>query len=105
MARGAFLRCFLKEERGAALRTLFLHRLVPENCFALWIFRAAVKGLSPLGTLDYQFTLASGPRTSDAGCFALDVLALRIIRAGDEFTVTTVTLHQLGAVFGTFFVE
>jgi len=43
---GAFLGVLLQQKRFAALRTLFLNRLVPINGVALWIVRAAVEDLS-----------------------------------------------------------
>ena len=69
------------------------------------IFRAAVEKLSSFRFLNQQFAFASRPRTGDAGRLALDVFALRIVRAGDELAIASPALHQLRAIHRTFFIE
>src|SRR5712692_161964 len=96
--RHAFLCRLLQQERRTASRTMFGDRLVPINDFALRIFRTAVEGFAALRLLDQQFALASGPRTRDARRLTLDVFALRIVRAGNEFAKAPETLYQLRAV-------
>ena len=104
-ARRAFLRRFLQQKRRAALRAMFGHRFVPINDFALRIFRTAVEGFAAHRLLDQQFALASGPRTRDARRLTLDVFALRIVRAGNEFAKTPETFYQLRTVNRTFLVN
>src|ERR1700674_642454 len=80
-ASRAFLRRLLQQERRAALRAGLSHGLVPINDFALRIFRTTVERFAALSLLNQQFAFASRPRTGDAGRLALDVFALRIVRA------------------------
>src|ERR1051325_2140885 len=103
--RRPFLCRFLEQKRLAALRTFFLHRLVPIDNFALRIVRAAVKNFSATRFLHHDFAATAGPRTFHAGRFLFDVLALRIIRAGDEFAETSLTAHQLCVIEGALFVD
>src|SRR6267378_2513126 len=103
--RRAFLGGLLQQERRAALRTLFDHRFVPIDDFAFRVLSAAVENLASLRSLDDDFAFAAGTRTGDASRFAFDVLALRIIRAGDEFAKSPLTFHQLGVINRALFVQ
>ena len=97
-ARRAFLRRLLKQVRRAALRAGLSHGLVPINDFALRVLRTAVERFAALRFLNQQFAFASRPRAGDARRFALDVFALRIVRARDELAVASPALHQLRAI-------
>ena len=101
----ALLGRLFQEERRATLRALFDHWLVPVNDFALGIFSAAIENFAALRTLDDDFAFAAGTRTSHPGGLAFDVLALRIIRARDEFAKASLAFHQLGIVDRAFFIQ
>ena len=92
-ARGALFGSLLKQEGRAALRALFDDGLVPINRLTFGIFRTAIEGFAALGSFDDKLALAAGTGTRDPGGLAFDVLALRIIRTGDELTKTTNSLH------------
>ena len=80
------------------MRAGLSHRLVPINDFALRIFRTTVERFAALRLLNQEFAFASRPRTRDAGRFALDVFAFRIVRARDELAVASPALYQLRAI-------
>ena len=103
--RRAFLGRLLQQERRAALRALFDHRFVPIDDFTLGVLGAAVENLAALGSLDDDFALTTGTRTSDPGSLAFDVFALRIIRAGDEFAKPSLTFHQLSVINRALFIQ
>ena len=101
----AFFGRFFEQERLSALRTFFCDGLVPKHSFALRIIGTTVEDLTATGFLNYQFAAAAGARALDAGRLLLDVLALGIIRAGDEFAEATPALHQLRSINRAFLIE
>src|SRR5262249_31641429 len=100
-----FLRRLFEKKRRVALRTRFEHGLVPVNDVAVWIFRTTVENFSAFRFLDDDLALATRTRTRNADSLLLDVLALRIIRTGDELAVATKTFDELRAINRTFLIQ
>src|SRR5262245_43192609 len=88
------LRRLFDDEARSTLRTILLDRLVPRSEVAFGVRRAAVKNLAAFASLNHDFSRRA-LRTRDAGRFLLDVLALRIIRACGERTVSSLLHHQI----------
>src|SRR5215831_3079542 len=105
IAGRTFLGSLLEQERLAALRTFLFYGPIPKHGFALGIIRAAIEDLTASGFLDHHFAATPGTWTLDAGRLLLDVLALGIIRAGDEFAEAAPTLHQLRSINRAFLIE
>ena len=104
-ARGALPGSLLEQEGSATLRALLDNGLVPKHALTLRILRAAIEGFAALGSLDDQLALTTRTRTGDSGGLAFDVLALRIIRAGNELAKSSLAFHQLRAIDGAFLFE
>src|SRR5262245_17323652 len=96
---------FFEQERLAALRAGFGHRLVPEYGVAIRILRTAVEDFSALRFLDQNLAFAAGLRTGDARRLALDVFAIRVARASREFAERAMPDGQLRLAFGAFLFE
>src|SRR6185369_2850638 len=78
------LGCLLEEERRITVRTCFEYRLVPVDDVAVRIFRTSIERFAAFRLLHDNLALATRTRTGNADRLLLDVLALRIIRTGDE---------------------
>ena len=96
--RRALLGSLLQQKRLAALRTFFFHRFVPEDSVAFRIICAAIEYFSAAGFLHDDFSATAGTQTFYTGSFLLDVFAIGIVRAGNEFPESALTFHQLSVV-------
>ena len=99
------LRRFLQEIRRVAFRALFGDRLVPDHEVAVRIFKASIEDFAALRSPFGDFPAAAWLRTRHADRLRLNVLALRIVRAGNEFAKAPLAFHQLRVIDRAFFVK
>jgi hypothetical protein len=106
VSNSAFLlRSLLKRKWRVANRAGFRNGFVPEDRIALGIFRAAVKCFAALGFLDDYLAATARARAGHARRLALNVIALRVIRAGDELAEAPMSPDKIRAVHRALLVE
>src|SRR5438094_3262226 len=97
VANQAFpLCCLLQQERRSAFGAGLGDGLAPYDEVAIGVFGAAVENFSAFRTALDQFAAAPGFGTRNSDGFRFDVLALRIIAAGNEFTEPAFFHGKLG---------
>src|SRR5438270_5140842 len=86
--------------RAAALRARLSYRLIRRGKLACGIIRAAIERITALSCLLlYQFAIGA-LRAFYADEILLDVLAIRISAARNEFTVTSMAQHHVAVALG-----
>ncbi len=98
------LQILLDQVAAAALRTLLGNRFAPSDEVALGVAIAAVESPAALRAALHNFALRA-VRARDANGLLLNVLAFRVIAAGDKLAVASKLLHQVALALRAFLFE